>query len=187
MASKTEKNLRRQANAPVEQDDVLADELFDVNDLPEPSDTFKSSSKLADPNIYNMILDYLREGNYIRTAAEASGVTLGMIEAWLRRGEQGKNKIYYQFYVDASRAIAEGESKLVGKVMKAADDDWKAAMAILSRRHRSRWGDNRTGTGEGSGQVVNNDNRQILAVQASNDPESRDLIRKLVDRTGGDQ
>jgi transposase len=83
------------------------------------------------------IVEALRDGNFVTTAANLAGVDDDTVHRWVKRGREeaaeGQQTIYTRFVEDFDRATAEAESTHVA-VLKAAarDGEWRAS---------DRWGD----------------------------------------------
>ena len=101
-------------------------------------------SKLT-PETHQKIVGLLRAGNYLETAAAASGITTKSLRRWLRRGADGEEP-FATFAADVEQAIAEGEALDVVKMSQLARGskehapDMRALAWRLERRHRERWG-----------------------------------------------
>lgn len=106
------------------------------------------------------IVDLMRAGNYLETAARASGVAPNTVYRWMTFGDPDfdpttwneetthakvpKDLAPYRTFRDAvTRAEAEAEAVAVAVIRRSAvkDGDWKAAEAYLKRRHPTRFGD----------------------------------------------
>lgn len=84
------------------------------------------------------ILGVLRAGGYDETAAKAAGLSTTQFYEWLRRGREG-DRPYDLFLEQVEEARAEGESRNVMLIAKAAQSNWQAAAWLLERRHPERW------------------------------------------------
>jgi hypothetical protein len=75
-------------------------------------------------------------------AAAACGVNGLTVKHWLKKGlsTDPADRPYRMFRQATEKARGEAPANLLAKVYEAADDDWKAAMAILSARYPKRWG-----------------------------------------------
>lgn len=83
----------------------------------------------------------MQNHHYVESAAALVGVPASTVRSWIRKGRQG-NPTFAQFAEDFDRAEAVSEGRLLKVVSEAAEADPKAAMALLERRHRDRWGRN---------------------------------------------
>ena len=72
-------------------------------------------------------------------ACRAAGVNPATYYLWRQKANAGIVP-YDKIIAKINNAKAIGERTLAGRVFKASENDWRAAMAILERRHRKRWG-----------------------------------------------
>lgn len=86
------------------------------------------------------IIDLIRKGAYIETAAAACGVHKGAFYDWLRRSEKGEEP-YAGFSHAVERAAAESELSFADIIDKAAKTgQWQAAAWRLERKFPNRYG-----------------------------------------------
>ena len=106
-------------------------------------------SKLTD-EVGREILDTLRLGTHLTTAARGAGVSEKTVYEWLREGRKpGAPSHLARFAVEYERAEAEGEKRLVGLVLRqAVGGDGRLALEMLARRYPERWAKNRPLAGE---------------------------------------
>ena len=81
----------------------------------------------------------IRAGNYPATAARAAGIAESTFYRWMEEGRSAESGKYRDFHEAVKRAEAEGEARAVVLISKAMAKDWRAAMALLERRHPERW------------------------------------------------
>lgn len=91
------------------------------------------------------ILNNLRTGLSVKSAAERTGVSYQTYADWLRRGRGEhprlrQTQFWADFAAEVDRVLAEAEAQAIRKVHQAADTDWRAAAWFLERRFRERWG-----------------------------------------------
>jgi len=60
------------------------------------------------------IVQLLRAGNYIETAASAAGVSKRSLYAWMRKGSRQKSGKYREFLHAVKKAMGEGEARIFG-------------------------------------------------------------------------
>jgi transposase-like protein len=101
------------------------------------------SPKLT-PEVKDQIVQLLRTGNYVKTAAAAAGVSERSYRNWMQLGDpEGtapERAIYRAFREEVEVAIAEGEAVMVRVVMsEAANRNWQAAAWFLERAHPKHW------------------------------------------------
>jgi len=102
-------------------------------------------TKLLNKDIYNTIIKYISNGNYIKTACLAAGVSHASYCNWQQRAESpGGNgdDIYVEFFEDLKKAEAKSEADTVSRVHDAGEDkrNWPADMTRLERKNPERWG-----------------------------------------------
>jgi hypothetical protein len=104
-------------------------------------------SKLT-AKIRRSILDSLRRGNYLTTAADVAGISISTLREWLARGEREKSGRYYDFLVAVRQVLGGVEDNLVGVFQAGAENDPLIARDFLARRWSHRWGAKANGAGE---------------------------------------
>ena len=91
------------------------------------------------PELIELIVEHLKEGNYDMVAAQAAGITRQTFYRWIREGKKNKEGIYFDFYLAVEKAKAEGETELLHTIRKASSRSWTAAAWILERSRPQRW------------------------------------------------
>lgn len=92
------------------------------------------------------VIDALRRGNYVTTASRLAGLDPETVSDWLRRAarpDEPEDSLYKRFQVAVEQAQAEWEAETVDRIYDAGSRDWKAHAALLGRRHRDRWSEQR--------------------------------------------
>lgn len=92
------------------------------------------------PELQKKIIDAIRAGNYMETAAAYAGISKDTFFRWLRKGARAKSGIYKEFHDAVEKALAEAEVRDVMIIANAATSDWKAAAWRLERKFPDRWG-----------------------------------------------
>ena len=105
------------------------------------------------PKIRDVILAYLKAGNYLETAAAAAGITKQTLHAWLRRGRaesarldnpkakaNAAEALYLDFLLAAEEAMATAEAQDLAMIGAAATTQWQAAAWRLERKYPGKWG-----------------------------------------------
>lgn len=92
------------------------------------------------PEVQDRIIQALKAGNYVETAAEYAGIGKTTFYRWMEQGKQASRGIYREFRDAVMRARAEAEARNVAIIQKAAPDDWRAAAWWLERAFPDRWG-----------------------------------------------
>jgi hypothetical protein len=86
-----------------------------------------------------VLLQALRVGNYVETAAQYAGISKETYYNWLAYGEAGKPP-FKDFLDKVAEAHAHAEIASLTRIQKAAEDgNWFAAAWILERRFPERW------------------------------------------------
>lgn len=107
---------------------------------PKPKAKPGRKTKLT-PERQTKILNAIRAGAYMETAAAAAGVNKETLYAWLKRGNVEPDSIYSAFVEAVHEAQASAELRDVLTLSKAAaDGDWRAAAWRLERKFPKRWG-----------------------------------------------
>ncbi len=92
------------------------------------------------PEVQERIVQALRIGAFIPTAAKYAGVSGGTLWRWMAEGKADEKSPYRELYEAVEKARAGCETHLLGLVYKAAQDGtWTAAAWLLERRHARRW------------------------------------------------
>jgi hypothetical protein len=106
-----------------------------------PPETFDACPVSLTPEEQAKIIQFLRLGNYLETAAALAGVTRSAVLAVFHQGALQMSGPSYQFLVAARRATAEAEATDLAIIQMAArKGDWRAASWRLERRFGARWG-----------------------------------------------
>ena len=106
------------------------------------------------PEIQETIVNAVKLGNYIETAAALAGIHKSTLYDWMKRGAREAERLdktpsakprkkelpYLEFSDALTRALAYAESRDVEMIDKAAIEDWRASAWRLERRNSERWG-----------------------------------------------
>jgi transposase len=96
-------------------------------------------SKLT-PEVQEKILNAIRTGAFIETAAAAAGIHRDTFYEWMKRGEKAPSGMYREFKEQLDIAIAESETMCLALITAAsASGVWQAAAWRLERRFPERW------------------------------------------------
>lgn len=95
------------------------------------------------PEVRDLILQSLREGNYREVAAEWAGVGVTTFYRWMKRGKTEVNSIYWEFRKAVKEAERCAEMNMVELVTSAAKLDARHAQWYLERKFPERWASNR--------------------------------------------
>ena len=85
------------------------------------------------------ILSAIRAGNYPAVAARAAGIAESTFYRWMEQGRAAERGAHRAFYEAVKDAEAEGEAHAVAILRREMKGDWRAAVALLERRHPERW------------------------------------------------
>lgn len=109
-------------------------------------------TKLLDARIQKEIIESLKMGNYLETAAAFSGIDVVTLRRWIKRGDRELQRIdekggrirksealYVEFCTACKKAMAEAEMRDVLLIYQAAKDNWQAAAWRLERKFPERW------------------------------------------------
>lgn len=101
-------------------------------------------TKLLNNNTKDIILKYISNGNYIRTACLAAGIPEQRFYDWMQKADNPipECDIYRDFREAVKNAEARAEAEIVTRVYDAGLDkrNWPANMTMLERKHPERWG-----------------------------------------------
>ena len=102
-------------------------------------------SKILDPDVRKTILTYIEQGNYIKTACIAAGVSDTAFHNWISRAESpGEgDEVYVAFLSDFKKARAENIAHNLKNIQDASDNDsrqWTASAWLLERMEPSEYG-----------------------------------------------
>ena len=102
------------------------------------------------PEIAEAIIEILKRGNYLTTAADYVGVTPQTVYNWLKRGDELKEqpdedlteteRMFVSFFAGVKKANAFAEVKALDTIRNASATNWQAAAWMLERKHSERWG-----------------------------------------------
>ena len=82
--------------------------------------------------------ELLREGNYLDTAAYASGVHPSTIYNWLDAGAVAKKGAHHSFFDEVKKAAAYAEVEAL-RTAKAGKFGWQSAAWFLERRYPAKY------------------------------------------------
>lgn len=105
-------------------------------------------------SVQEKIVQAIRAGNYIETAAAYAGIHKSSLYEWLNRGEREKQRVakdpkfkiqkkeapFVDFSNAVQKALADAEVRDVAIIGRAAEEQWQAAAWRLERKFPDRWG-----------------------------------------------
>lgn len=115
------------------------------------------------PEIQRTICAALQAGNYVEAACGLAGISDTTFYRWMERGDRESRGQFREFRDSVSRAIAASEAGLVAVVYREAKGNWRAALALLSRRWPERWGNKQ--------EIRTPDGQPLIKVYAGFNPE----------------
>lgn len=92
------------------------------------------------PELQQKIVDAIRMGAYIETAAAYAGINKSTLYDWMKRGARAKSGKYKEFSNAIEKALAESEMRDLAVIAKASRENWQAAAWRLERKFPDRWG-----------------------------------------------
>lgn len=87
-----------------------------------------------------IIIDTVRAGNYVETAAAFAGVNKSTLYDWIKRGARGESEELQDFSNALYSADAEAEIRDIQTIENASKTQWQAAAWRRERRAPQRWG-----------------------------------------------
>lgn len=85
------------------------------------------------------VIEAVRAGNYIETAAAYAGISKPSLYDWMKRGNNQNKGIYRDFLNAIEKALADAEMRDVLIIGNAAKENWQAAAWRLERKFPDRW------------------------------------------------
>ncbi len=92
------------------------------------------------PEVRDRIVQAIKAGNYMETAAAYAGISKDTLYTWLRRGASEADGAYAEFAAAVDQALASAETRDVALIGQAAEKEWQAAAWRLERKFPDRWG-----------------------------------------------
>ena len=98
-------------------------------------------SKLT-PQTHDKIVNAVKAGNYLETAARYAGIDQSTLHRWLNKGKDPDAEPEYRQFCEAvESAKAEAEARNVALIQQSANaGTWQAAAWFLERTAHARWG-----------------------------------------------
>jgi len=145
----------------------------DPNQIGGARASVKSMCKLHEET-HNAIVQAVRAGNYLETAASYAGISKDTLYTWLKKGRAATKGPYREFVEAVDQAIASSEVRDLTLIGKAAEEQWQAAAWRLERRYPDRYGRRTRVDGD-----VNVNVQHVLDVSTLTDDELEELKRLL--------
>lgn len=90
------------------------------------------------PEITQRLVDLLRAGNYVSTAAYAVGISPSTVKRWMDAGEVAKSGVLKQFWESIKGAAAEAEVDWLRQINERKPG-WQAIAWLLERTRAERF------------------------------------------------
>lgn len=90
--------------------------------------------------IREKIVEAIRAGAYLETAAALAGIDRVTLHRWLKAGARQKRGELWEFCNAVEKALAEAEMDDLYIIKRAAQENWQAAAWRLERKFPERWG-----------------------------------------------
>lgn len=91
------------------------------------------------PEVQAKIVQAIKIGNYVETAAAYAGIDKTTFYDWLRRGAAEPGTIYEEFSHAVEKADADAEVSGITRIRKAGVEVWQAEAWYMERRFGKRW------------------------------------------------
>lgn len=132
------------------------------------------------PDIQSRIVELVKKGNYIETAALAVGIDKATLYRWLKAGGIAKGGIQKEFCDAVTRACAESETLALDKLQLTEDAnlDGKLILERMARRFPDRWGPKH----RIEAQVEHSGGVTILVKTSDHDPRVMSKIQKAMEK-----
>lgn len=149
------------------------------------------------PKIQETIVENLKAGNYIETAAAHAGIEKKTLYNWMKRAAREQQRVddnprakirkeeapFVEFLHAVEKAQAFAEVRDVRLIAKAAEDHWQAAAWRLERKFPDKWGrkDKVSADLQHSGEVVERHEEDISITHRIEEYE--DVYKQLANRS----
>ncbi len=92
------------------------------------------------PEVHDRIVEALRSGCYLETAAAYAGVPRATFYEWLRRGRAGDGDRFVRLADAIEKALADAELRDLLTIARASESQWQASAWRLERRYPEKYG-----------------------------------------------
>lgn len=87
------------------------------------------------------IVGYVREGNYLETAAALAGCNVSTVRRWLKKGRRAQAGLHAEFCTAIRKAEGYAEQSALERIRRAGNNGtWVADAWYLERKFPRRWG-----------------------------------------------
>ncbi len=115
------------------------------------------------PAVQRKLCKALADGNTRTDAARIAGIGLTTFKVWMIRGKKHKTGIFRAFRAAIKEAESKASSSMVGKIRKAANEQWQAAAWWLERRRPEDFGRKATQVIEGGKKPITVDIKDMTS------------------------
>lgn len=91
------------------------------------------------PELADAIIESVRAGNYLETAAALHGLSYETVRAWAREGERATGGLKHRFSAALKSASADAEATALKVITEAGKEHWQAMAWRLERRYPKKW------------------------------------------------
>ena len=95
------------------------------------------------PEVYNLIVQYIRGGAFDYVAAQAAGITPQTFQRWMKRGEKNTDEPYRSFCYEVQQARAEARVAAENRVFADAPFNWLRYGPGRERPGKPGWTDSK--------------------------------------------
>lgn len=99
-------------------------------------------SKLTE-TVFRRLVESVRKGQPRKLAARRAGICERTFRGWMAKGRDGEGDEYVALFAAIRLAEAEACERWLDVVNIAAEEDWKAAIALMERRFPEAWATDR--------------------------------------------
>lgn len=109
-----------------------------------PKSVWRENRSALNPHMILSMTEDARKGLSKRAIMARAGLSVNTWAKWEKRATEG-DLVFALWYKCMIHSISSVESKLIGNVMDAADEDWKAAKWLLERLNKEEYADTQAG------------------------------------------
>lgn len=99
-------------------------------------------SKLTE-TVFRRLVDGARKGQTRKLSAKRAGICERTFRMWMAKGRNNEGEEFVALYAAIRQAEAEACERWLDVVNTAAEEDWKAAIALMERRFPEAWATDR--------------------------------------------
>ncbi|KKN90005.1 hypothetical protein LCGC14_0231170 [marine sediment metagenome] len=161
---------------------IDSDRVPNREDVPDAKFRTQAPIFITRPNDRKKFIEHIKAGLPVAPSCRAAGISYQALMGWLKLGEAGKNKDYYDFFMEVRQAEAEAEITIAEEIRAAGKKQWQANAWFMERRWADRWGRREAIRQEISIKSETTITvRDELSARVVNDPRSRELARAILE------